>query len=371
MASTVMISTLFMLTGVGVALLGAVLPAILAHWSLEDRGGGLLFLLAWIGSTLGALASRGKPAGSVARGALLTALACFALIYAGHDALFPLIFCYGLGLGITMTSISLLRSQREAERRPQEMNRLNMLWALGALACPTLAEHALRTSSIAYLFAMLGCCFAVLVVWTVAVEMRFPSPGIVTTEERGMSLPPLPVLLGLISALVVGVESSIGGWLTTYVKRADHSVAGAVTATSAFWAGLLISRALHSTSLMTRLPTRRIFRLHLGLVAVCTAAVCATRIGALLLPLAFFVGFGLGPLYPLLLALVLPRFRGNRVFVMAGLGSAIFPWMTGLVSTHFGSLRAGLTVPCVAACVLVLLMVWAMRYLRGEATALR
>jgi len=306
----------------------------------------------------------------VARGVLLVALACFGLIHAGHTALFPLIFCYGLGLGITMTSISLLRSQREAARRPQEMNRLNMLWALGALACPTLAAHALRTSSIAYLFAILGCCFAVLAAWTVAVEMRFPTSVIVMLKESSVLLPSLPVILSVIAALVVGVESSMGGWLTTYVKRADHSVAGAVTATSVFWAGMLISRALHSTSLMTRLPTTRVFRLHLGLVALCTCVICAAHLGGLLLPLAFFVGFGLGPLYPLLLALVLPRFRGNRVFVMAGLGSALFPWMTGLVSTRFGSLRAGLTVPCVAACVLVLLMVWATRYLRNEATAL-
>ena len=60
----------FAATGVGVALPGALLPVMLQRWHLQDEQGGRLFLLAWIGSSLGALLVRGSCAlllcGSVA-----------------------------------------------------------------------------------------------------------------------------------------------------------------------------------------------------------------------------------------------------------------------------------------------------------------
>ncbi len=361
-ASAVLLSALFALTGVGIALLGSALPAFLAHWSLSDRDGGLLLFCSWLGSALGALMSRGRPASSIARGITLVAVACLALVHAGRLAVFPLMLCYGLGLGITMTSISLVRSERAASRRTGELNRLNLLWALGALGCPTLAAHALVTSDVRYLFFSLALTFFVFDVWVVAVESRFstaPAPYAIPTTAAATSAdrrPALPVRLCLTSALVVGVEACLGGWLTTYVRRADHTVAGAVTATSAFWAGLLLSRLLHSTPIAARWPALQIIRTYVALVTAALLLLTLTRQPAALLVLAAILGFGLGPLYPLLLALVLPRFRGTRVFFFAGVGSAVLPWLTGVVSTSAGSLRAGLAIPCAAVCLLLLLL---------------
>ena len=364
-ASTVVLSVIFALTGVGTALLGSSLPAVLAHWSLDDRDGGYLFLLAWLGSSLGAALSRGNPVNSVTRGLLLVAASCFMLLHAGRLAIFPLIFTYGIGLGISMTSISLVRSQRTEGRRSQEMNRLNMLWALGALACPILARHALRTSSINYLLAIVGTVFAVAFLWTLSAEPRVSGQHDRHAPAPTGGDPPLPVLLCAFSALIVGVESSIGGWLTTYAQRIDHSVAGAVTVTSAFWAGLLLSRALHSTRTMARVPSATTLKGHLWLTAISASLLCAITSSGWLLAAAFCAGFGLGPLYPTLLTLVLPRYRGNRVFLLAGLGSAAFPWMTGWVSTQTGSLRVGLLVPGAAACLLVALSWGALRTFRS------
>ncbi len=356
-SSAVLLSALFALTGVGVALLGSALPAFLAHWSLTDRGGGLLLFCSWFGSALGALLSRGRPASSIARGVTLVAVACLALVHAGRISVFPLMVCYGLGLGITMTSISLLRSERAGSRRTRELNRLNLVWAVGALSCPTLAEHALSTSNIRYLFFSLALTFLVFDLWVVLVESRIaatptPAPSTETTSR----LRPLPVLLCLTSGLIVGVEACLGGWLTTYVRRADHTVAGAVTATSAFWAGLLFSRLLHSTRAATRWPALPILRTYVAVITAALVLLTLTRQPAAFVALAAILGFGLGPLYPLLLALVLPKFRGTRVFFFAGVGSAVLPWMTGVLSTSAGSLRAGLAIPCAAICLLLLLL---------------
>ncbi len=181
--------------------------------------------------------------------------------------------------------------------------------------------------------------------------------------------PRLPWLLGLVSALVIGVESSIGGWLTTYVQRNDHSVGGAVRATACFWIGLLLSRALYAMPGMGRLQPTRILEWHLLLTAASAALLCAASAPSLLVGAALLAGFGLGPLFPTLLALVLPRYRGTRVFLLGGLGSAFFPWLTGWLSAHTGSLRLGLLAPVGAAGVLLVLLWPALRILRQpEAT---
>jgi len=61
---------------------------------------------------------------------------------------------------------------------------------------------------------------------------------------------------------------------------------------------------------------------------------------------AFALGFGMGPMYPLLFSRVLHYGEnGNIAFVLAGCGASFFPMLTGLVSGRTGSLRAGLLVP--------------------------
>jgi fucose permease len=74
-----------------------------------------------------------------------------------------------------------------------------------------------------------------------------------------------------------------------------------------------------------------------------------------ILPGVFLVGFGLGPVYPLLLAIALQYSENTLIFFVAGLGSAFLPWLTGIISSATSSLRIGLAVP-VAASLLMLVL---------------
>ncbi len=363
-ASAIVLSVVFACTGVGTAALGAVLPTILRHWSLNDRQGGMLFLWVLLGSSLGAVLSRGDARRSLTWGLFFLAAACAALLKAPFTLLFPVAFVYGTGLGMTMTSISLLRSERTRVTRSQEMNRLNMLWAVGALSCPLAARHTLETGNLRPLLLGGAMVFGAFWVWACLVELRLAGLGHSVDEGAGSVQARLPWLLGVVSALVIGVESSLGGWLTTYVQRNDHSIGGAVRATACFWVGLLLSRALYAMPGMGRLQPARILEWHLVLTAVSAALLCAARAPLVLAGAAAFAGFGLGPLFPTLLALVLPRYRGTRVFLLGGLGSAVFPWLTGWLSAHTGSLRLGLLAPVGAAGVLLILLWPTLRILR-------
>jgi fucose permease len=69
----------------------------------------------------------------------------------------------------------------------------------------------------------------------------------------------------------------------------------------------------------------------------------------------FLVGFGLGPVYPLLLAIALQYSENTLIFVVAGLGSAFLPWATGVVSSSTASLRTGLLVPLAASILMLTL----------------
>ena len=147
----------FCLTGVGTALVGATLPAILHQWHLADSRGGLLLLVTWAGSTSGALFAQGKNGRAAGVGLAFSAISLLSLLSVAAPLLPRVYGFYGLGLGVTMTSISLMRARQVvASAADVELNRLNLLWAFGAFCAPALAFHSLRLLSASSIFRALG-----------------------------------------------------------------------------------------------------------------------------------------------------------------------------------------------------------------------
>jgi fucose permease len=347
-ASACVLYVAFALTGFATALLGATLPAMLARWSLSDRRAGVLFLMIFFGSSMGALLSRGRPAASVARGAALLVPACVALAFATRWVVFPVAFLYGLSLGITMTSISLLRSARCVESRVREMNRLNLIWAFGAFSSPSVANAVIGFRGVRALLLGLGTIFAAFLVWALMVEMgRMP-----VVEARGVAARAggtrLPVILAAVTLLAVGLESSTGAWIATYAERLRNGFEAPVAAASVFWFGLLASRTLHATRRVACLGERRLLRIDIAIASAGCCVLLLATAPSMLLVAALLIGLGVGPVYPVLMAAVLPWVSGNMIFVMAGLGGTLFPLMTGALSTRAGSLRVGMIVPALA-----------------------
>ncbi len=343
-------SLVFCLTGVGTALMGATLPAILHQWHLSDGRGGFLLLATWGGSTSGAFFAGGKTGRIAAIGLALSALGMFVLVLVGPPLL-PLLYAlYGLGLGITMTSISMMRAREvETAAADVELNRLNLLWALGAFFAPAVALHSLRMLSVSTIFRVLGTLLGLASLLALVFSAPGTRPGRSASAADSGTTTSLqtwaPIHLCLFAAAAVGLESAIGSWLTTYAERSTLGVVTAVSANSAFWAGLLISRALHSIPSAIRFRTRGGRATHIAAagLALLLLLLFPTRT---LLPLSgLLCGLGLGPLYPWVLSVALPRFRSTAVFVLAGVGASVTPWLTGTLSSVSGSLRIGLLAP--------------------------
>ena len=357
----------FVLTGVGTAMLGAALPAMLAQWHLSDRGGGSLLLSTFAGSTLGALIVRGRLQWLAILGVSGSAVATLALAESRGGMLRPAFLLYGTGLGIAMTAISLLRSRAVPRVDSNlEMNRLNLLWALGACFAPTMALRSLHVVSVRTLFLSEASAL-LLAAGLLLVTKRpgnVPDPSEATAElilSRSV-----PLRLCIFAGAAVALETAIGGWLTTYAERVAHGVGAAVWANSAFWFGLLLSRGAHSFRSGRWLASGWVTTAHLAAVTLAVALLVVAPYEAMLPIAALFAGLGLGPLYPLALSITLPRYRSNAIFVATGLGAAVLPWVTGMLSTALGSLRSGLLAPCATVLILLAAGVSTRRELAGR-----
>lgn len=73
-------------------------------------------------------------------------------------------------------------------------------------------------------------------------------------------------------------------------------------------------------------------------------------------------GVGTGSALPLALSIDLPRDKSTVIFIATGLGAALLPWVTGVLSTAFGSLRAGLLAPYAT----VAIPLWAAIFMRQK-----
>jgi MFS transporter, FHS family, glucose/mannose:H+ symporter len=261
-----------------------------------------------------------------------------------------------------MTATSLCISDRSGGQRAANLERLNFAWSAGAMTAPLLLIHFVDARRLRPLYFGFQSLFVLMVLWILLREQNDHVPRS-AKEERGTatahSASASMVVLVLLAMFAVGVESALSGWLTTYSHRANpHAQTGGALATSLFWSGILVSRLVSSTRLLAVLGRSRLLRATLFGVAAAAVLLIAARHELSIDAVAALGGISIGPVYPLLLSYLLERSPRGWIFAVAGLGSALFPWMTGALSQYFGSLRMGLIAPCAAAVAMILLQ-WA------------
>jgi fucose permease len=157
--------------------------------------------------------------------------------------------------------------------------------------------------------------------------------------------------------LYIGIENSLGGWLPSYAVRINPAIQ-ASTITLYFWIAELIGRLL-LTALVTRFREATLYRICLLLLLITTTLFCTLvhPSSTSLMTMTFFSALTLAPLYPLMISLLLARTGTHPqlgiLFSVTSLGGATLPWLTGVVSTRFHHLRAGLVVPAIAVLALL------------------
>ena len=352
----------FALTGVGTVLLGCILPQLSAQWHLRDKDAGLLLLVQFATSASGALLVRRN---------LWRTLACgYALFGAGGIGIFllqqrslPVFAVYGLGLGLAMTSTNMLVGRHYPNRMGAALAILNFSWSAGAVACPLLAAQFMLHAASGSAFGLLGVLvipFALLPV--LADRHDFAAPMVPGPAPAGIKEAATIVYFALLAFLYVGMEASVGNWMSTYATRTTAwKFAGGSLALAVFWTALLLGRAM-TPAMLGLLTERRLYRVSVIAAIAGISLLLAAHNPPVLLAGSALTGLALGPLFPLILSLFLGEIGGSRnagwVFAVAGLGGAVLSWLTGTVSSGTGSLRIGLMVPGAAALLMMALITW-------------
>lgn len=358
-ASVLLLYLGFLTTGVMTVLLGTVLPPIASAFHLSDSQSGMLLMTLFAGSSMGALFVRRRFRRTLAVGYLLIPVAGAMLAVAPRYLGVAGILLFGVGLGMAMTSTSMLVGRLYPGRRGAALSFLNFCWSIGSTLCPlviaklhgrvTPAELGVAVGIIAGPFALLPLLG------------RFEAPTRVSGRQRTLDTAiSTVVLFAAAGFLYVGMESAVGNWMTTYGLRAvGWNFTNSSLATACFWGALLAGRGL-APVILYRLSDAQLFRISVFSLVAGLLLLVSAHSPWVLLAGAIWTGFFLGPIYPLILALFMERAGESRhtgwVFTLSGFGGAILPWMTGIVSSAAHSLRIGLMVPVVGSVLLVVLM---------------
>ena len=358
----------FMLTGMITTLLGPILPFLASRWKLDDSRSGLLFTVQFGASTAGVLLSayilsRHGPRICLVIGYASIGLGVAALAASSWTAGMIFIACYGFGLGWSIPTTNLLIAESNPHRRAAALNTLNLAWGLGAVALPVVATGFLKVQRVpAMLFGLGATSLLICAMLTRGPAWNWKTlsakvPGRVGTRQVPAQTSSL-LILGMLFFLYVGTENSFGGWTASFARRIHAGTqADWALVPSFFWAALLLGRAVAPFVLryMHEIVLARtgLFLTFAGAIVVLISGRYASLSAGVVL-----AGLGLSSIFPITISQFSYRFGQSAsrfvggMFALAGLGGATLPWLVGLTSHRFGSLRMGLWIPALSAFVM-------------------
>ena len=347
---------------------GAILPAIAISQNLPLEKTGVLVSSASAGA-LAALALSNLIVAKIggARASLLAiALAASGFIgLAGGSSLTVLIafaLCLGFGFGLNGIVSHILFPLYFPHRIASSLSKLNVYYGVGALIGP-LVTLAVFTLGASYRFIFVAAGLSVL-----AVGVNLYRSGLNPTQVKSKNARPdhptkgvgsllgHPILLALtaINFLYVGLESSLGTWVYTFLQRADNCSGPMASAgISLLWAGLTVGRMVSARACLKINPKYISLAAMLTLVGAIFALANwqSGAVGAL--TLVFAIGLGLGPIFPTIIAQSAIRFPQSSaaitsIIIASGyVGGIILPWLAGNSLVSDGAAKcmiaAGLT----------------------------
>jgi FHS family glucose/mannose:H+ symporter-like MFS transporter len=352
----------FVPIGIATVLLGPMLPTLSARWGLNYAQQGALFTVQYVASTFavafsGVLVARWGFRFAMRAGLLLMG-AGVGLLLVGPRVLG--IFCigvYGGGLGLAVPAGNLLVAAANPARRSATLNVLNFCWSAGAVTCPFLVAAAVKGDRVTAFLAILAgiallMAIGIAVMPSSVVEPARKDP----TPKTGLAIPwknRTFIILAALFFLYVGVENGFGLWLATYSKSlANMSPTMAIVTSSFFYAAITLGRWV--APLLLRLAG------EIRLVQIGLLVACAGMAGLVLshglrgvVASACLAGLGLSYVYPITISLLSSEFGpdssrlGSIMFTLSNIGGGLLPWIVGVSSTRFGSLKAGLAVPLI------------------------
>jgi FHS family glucose/mannose:H+ symporter-like MFS transporter len=362
----------FLAAGIATVMLGPLLPSLIQRWHIQDAQAGTLFAANFAGQFCGAWFATRNLRASILYGSAITAAGCIAMAWVGFGPAHIALFCTGLGLGAGLTAGNVIAGTAVPAARARLLAILNVVWGFGAIACPVLVRLS-SAAGIQYFFFATAALLSITAFVAIAIPSNTPNPTLPaeqfatsspasrapSTKQR-LPLPPLSLFVfGAAIFLYIGIENALGGWLPSYAVRTNPAIHASSIALY-FWIAELTGRIL-VTALLTRVGEAALYRICLALLILTQVLFCATtQISASgIIALTILGALSLAPIYPLIVSFLLARTGKHpglgALFATASFGGATLPWLTGVFSTQFHSLRTGFLVPAAGAALLLVL----------------
>lgn len=347
-----------MLSGANAGAGGVLLPGISTYYNVDKSTLGYIFLATTIGFLIAAFASGPLTEKLGQRWFLLLGAAAF-LSGAFLIALKPpfavavvLRLLMGVGVGGLEAGFNVYIAA--LPRSTSILNNLHAFYGVGALVGPIVASIILAVhwdwNNVYLIWAILsiplvaGC--------GLLFRSKQPLAAQLEDESRSKNNTMLAVLrlrvvwlATLFLFIYVGIEVSLGNWGYSFLTEERNQgplIAGWMV--SGYWLGLTFGRFILASLFE---------RLGLGIIHLIQACMVIIVVGALLvwlLPLGwvaafglFLIGFGLGPIYPTIVAMMPQLVPARLVSTAIGflvsvsiIGIALFPWLAGVIAQSAG-----------------------------------
>ena len=295
-------------------------------------------------------------------GAALLFSAGLAMLGFGNGVIVLSIGAAALGVGAGLNSIAgticILRLASGSSAAA--VGKLNVFFGLGALLGPVVAYFGLNSPFSYHAVYVFGAVYG-LTVFLSAFAAKRLDVSVPKASANASDFHPMrkPALLYTASVfLYVGMEVAIATWLFTYLNMTCSLPKGlASLSMTALWAGLTAGR-MASIQLFKILPAAK---LALCAMAVVLCAILSLTLlpgmGELALGIVFFLGLGLGPIFPTLISNASERYGEHSasitsMVVTAGAFAGItFPIAIGQVFSRLGQTQ-GMFCLASIACIL-------------------
>ena len=351
----------FALVGWSMLLVPSLIRDIRADFGQTDAGFGVLYLAGSLLFGTGAFLS-GALAGRLGRRAILPTAAValgLGLATQGLAPAWPVMLVgaalLGGGAGALDAGVNSVIMDLSVAGRGDALSRLHLFYSVGALTAP-LVLGLLVAAGVDWRIPMLvsGVAAAALAAplrLVGSVPPRARAAAAATDTERPATTGIVPrslrvplAALAIAIACYVGSEAGVSSWLVAFL--ANEPLTTATLALSLFWIGLALGRLTAGRLGKRVAPVRyAVASSFLGAVAIAGAVIGPS--GAVQIGLFAVAGFGLGPVYPMIMA-VAGSYYPHRAAAVSGLlttagvaGSVIYPPLMGFTSASIG-LAAGM-----------------------------
>jgi MFS transporter, FHS family, glucose/mannose:H+ symporter len=355
--------------GIVLTTLGAVLPSVIVRFGIDKAAAGALFLLMTFGILAGSLVfgpivDRHGYRGMLAAATAFIIVGLEGIAFArGLGELRAAVVIIGLGGGVINGGANALVADISTEGKGANLNLLGVFFGIGAMGVPFVLGALSGAFSHAAVLAAVGAL--VIVPFVVIARTHFPAPkqaqGFPIAAAGRLFREPLLLLMGLMLFLESGIEITVGGWTSTFVKE-ELAVPerSALFLLSLYWMGMMLAR-LALGAILRRVSPFRVLYSCITLALIGTALLLSTERVAVAAIGVFLVGAGLAATFPTVLGFIGDRYAAlsgtafSLAIAMALVGGMLLPYAAGVLGGRYGLRGSLLIVPAALVTLTILL----------------